>query len=104
MISGLRTLYKMTRIRSTWKCLGGVTQLPLVLVLLVVNVAARELQQPGLFSENIERNTLQLEFGKRSAPRGTERHQMKPMADTFSTIREDLATGAGALHAHIMHR
>ncbi|XP_024399861.1 aspartyl protease family protein 2 [Physcomitrium patens] len=94
----------MTRIRSTWKCLGGVTQLPLVLVLLVVNVAARELQQPGLFSENIERNTLQLEFGKRSAPRGTERHQMKPMADTFSTIREDLATGAGALHAHIMHR
>jgi hypothetical protein len=77
----------------------------LLLLLLVNKAAARDLQQQGSLSETFKHNTLELGKGKLpTRPLGTRRYHIKPVAETFPTVRTDHAAEAGALSADIMHR
>lgn len=91
----------MARIRCAWNC----PYLLLLLLPLLINAAARELQQPSSLPDTIKRNTLELEKGKLpTRPLGTRRYRTRPLAETFQTVRADHAVEAGALRADIMHR
>ncbi|KAG0625877.1 hypothetical protein M758_2G086000 [Ceratodon purpureus] len=91
----------MARICSAWKC----PYLLLLLLPLLINAAAREMQQPSSLPDTIKRNTLELEKRKPpSRPLRTRHYRTKPLAETFQTVREDHAVEAGALRADIVHR
>lgn len=96
-----RALCKMTRMRCTWEGPGCAS--PILLVLILVNVAAGELQQPSLIADIIQRNTLQLDIGRRATPMNSWRH-VKPVSEKHPTIRKELANGVGTIHAIISHR
>ncbi|XP_073394570.1 aspartyl protease family protein 2 isoform X4 [Physcomitrium patens] len=91
----------MTRMRCTWEGPGCAS--PILLVLILVNVAAGELQQPSLIADIIQRNTLQLDIGRRATPMNSWRH-VKPVSEKHPTIRKELANGVGTIHAIISHR